>query len=53
MLGVKHLKLTDATVIIRAHKDAKTSDVQDLIQRCKDNKFTVFKLRAKEDVGNF
>ncbi len=42
----------EATVIIRAHKDAQTGKVQELIQKCQENKFEKFALRAKEDVGN-
>ena len=44
---------SDATVIIRAHKDAKTGDEQELIKVCQDNRFDRFALRAKEDVGNY
>lgn len=51
-LRVKKLPIGKATIVIRAHKDSQTKDVQDLIQECKDAGFTVFKLRAKEDVGN-
>lgn len=43
----------DATIIIRAHKDAETGRVQELIQKCQENNFEKFALRAKEDVGNF
>ncbi len=42
----------DATIIIRAHKDAQTGRVQELIQKCQENGFEKFALRAKEDVGN-
>ena len=44
--------VSDATVIIRAHRDAQTGRVQNLIQECQKNKFEKFALRAKEDVGN-
>lgn len=43
----------DATVIIRAHKEAQTGRVQDVIKECQENRFEKFALRAKEDVGNF
>ena len=43
---------SDATVIIRAHKDAQTGRVQELIKVCQENRFDQFALRAKEDVGN-
>ena len=43
---------SDATVIIRAHKEAQTGKVQDLIKICQENGFEKFALRAKEDVGN-
>jgi biopolymer transport protein ExbD len=40
-----------ATIIIRAHKDCKTGDVQDLIKVCQESQFERFTLRASEDVG--
>jgi biopolymer transport protein ExbD len=43
--------LSDATIIIRADRDARTGRVQELIKRCQDNGFERFALRAKEDVG--
>jgi biopolymer transport protein ExbD len=42
----------EATIIVRAHKDAQTGRVQELIQKCQENDFEKFALRAKEDVGN-
>ncbi len=53
LLKTQGKKPGDATVIIRAHKDAKTGAVQELIKVCQDNRFDRFALRAKEDVGNF
>lgn len=44
--------LSDATIVIRAHKDAETGKVQELIKKCQENNFEKFALRAKEDVGN-
>jgi biopolymer transport protein ExbD len=41
-----------ATIVIRAHKDAKTGLVQNLIKVCQQAEFEKFTLRAKEDVGN-
>jgi biopolymer transport protein ExbD len=43
---------SSATIVIRAHKDAKTGQVQELIKVCQEEKFEKFTLRAKEDVGN-
>ncbi len=44
--------LSDATIIIRAHQDAKTGRVQELIKVCQKQRFETFALRAQEDVGN-
>jgi biopolymer transport protein ExbD len=38
-----------ATIVIRAHKDAKTGLVQNLIKVCQEAKFEKFTLRAKEE----
>jgi hypothetical protein len=43
--------LSEATVVIRAHRLAKAGVVQKLIQICQDEQFEVFALRAEEDVG--
>ncbi len=40
---------TDATIIIRADKNAKTGKVQRVIQACQDAKFEKFALRAKQE----
>jgi biopolymer transport protein ExbD len=40
----------NATIIIRAHKDAKTGVVQNLIKVCQDAQFEKFTLRAQEDM---
>jgi biopolymer transport protein ExbD len=42
--------MAEATVIIRAHKDAATGVVQDLIERCQREGLEKFALRAKEDM---
>ncbi len=38
----------DANIIIRAHKDAKTGDVQKLIKTAQEVQFVKFSLRAKD-----
>lgn len=52
ILKLQNKKPSDATVIIRAHMDAKTGRVQQVIKICQENRFDRFALRAKEDVGN-
>ncbi len=46
-------KTSDTTVILRADADAKTGVVQEVIQKCQENGFESFALRAKqeEDTG--
>jgi biopolymer transport protein ExbD len=46
-------KDSEITVVIRAHKGARTGKVQNLIAKCQDSGLENFKLRAKEDVGNY
>jgi len=41
----------NATIIVRAHKDVKTGQVQKLIKVCQEVGFEKFTLRAKEEVG--
>jgi biopolymer transport protein ExbD len=41
----------DATIIIRAHKDAKTGLVQQVIKLCQEMGFEKFSLRAKSEIG--
>lgn len=53
VLTLQNRPLSDATVVIRAHKRAATGRVQEVIQECQKNSFERFALRAKEDVGNF
>jgi biopolymer transport protein ExbD len=43
--------LSNATIIIRAHKDCQTGHVQDLIKVCQEVGFEKFTLRASEEVG--
>jgi biopolymer transport protein ExbD len=43
---------TEATIVIRAHRDTPTGRVQDLIKRCQDSGFEKFALRAKEEVND-
>lgn len=40
--------VADANIIIRAHKDAKTGDVQKLIKTAQEVQFVKFSLRAKD-----
>jgi len=44
------LSPSEANVIIRAHKDAPTGQVQRLIKICQNAEFEKFALRAKEDL---
>lgn len=39
----------EATVIIRAHKDAQTGKVQQVIAKCQESKLEKFVLKAKEN----
>ncbi|OHB71271.1 MAG: hypothetical protein A2V70_09030 [Planctomycetes bacterium RBG_13_63_9] len=41
-------KLEDATIIIRADRDAKTGKVQEVIKICQETGFVKFALRAKQ-----
>jgi biopolymer transport protein ExbD len=41
----------DATIIIRAHRDAKTGLVQQIIKLCQEIGFEKFTLRAKSEIG--
>ncbi len=43
-------KVADATVILRADASAKTGVVQQVIQKCQDNGFERFALRAKQEL---
>jgi biopolymer transport protein ExbD len=52
VLRIRGKPLSDATIIIRGHKDARTGKVQELIKECQMSNFEKFALRAKEDVGN-
>jgi biopolymer transport protein ExbD len=48
LLSTKELSPSDATIIVRAHKDAQTGKVQEVIKACQEKKFDRFVLRAKE-----
>jgi biopolymer transport protein ExbD len=50
VLALEGKPQSEATIIIRAHKDAKTGDVQKLIEVCQQNNFEKFALRAQEKV---
>jgi biopolymer transport protein ExbD len=52
VLRIRGKPLSDATIVIRGHRDAQTGKVQELIRECQRNNFEKFALRAKEDVGN-
>jgi len=52
VLQMRGKALSDATIIIRGHREAQTGRVQELIRKCQENQFERFALRAKEDVGN-
>jgi biopolymer transport protein ExbD len=43
--------LSEATIVIRAHKNAPTGKVQELVRRCQEDGFEKFALRAKEDLS--
>jgi biopolymer transport protein ExbD len=51
VLQTKNQSAKDATIIIRAHKDAKTGLVQKIIKLCQEIGFEKFTLRAKSEIG--
>jgi len=51
-LQTKNQNPKDATIIIRAHKDAKTGLVQQIIKVCQEIGFEKFILRAKSELGH-
>jgi biopolymer transport protein ExbD len=51
VLQTKNQSEKNATIIIRAHKDAKTGQVQQIIKLCQEIGFEKFTLRAKSEVG--
>ena len=52
VLRIRGKPLSDATIIIRGHREAQTGKVQDLIRVCQETNFEKFALRAKENVGD-
>lgn len=50
VLALQGRPQSEATVIIRGDKDAKTGDVQKLIEICQKNNYEKFALRAQEKV---
>jgi biopolymer transport protein ExbD len=48
ILQTKNVPTSEATVIVRAHRDCPTGKVQEVIKTCQENKFDRFILRAKE-----
>ena len=51
VMQTKNQSEKDATIIIRAHKDAKTGLVQQIIKLCQEIGFEKFTLRAKSETG--
>jgi biopolymer transport protein ExbD len=51
LLQTKNQSEKNATIIIRAHKDAQTGLVQKIIKVCQEVGFEKFTLRAKSEVG--
>ena len=51
VLESQNKTIADATVIIRAHRQCKTGDVQDLIKICQEVGYEKFTLRAEEQRG--
>ena len=51
MLRTRGKNEKDATIIIRAHRDAQTGMVQNVIKVCQEVGFEKFTLRAKTDTG--
>jgi biopolymer transport protein ExbD len=51
VIETRNQNVKDATIIIRAHKDAKTGLVQQIIKVAQELGFEKFTLRAKSEVG--
>jgi biopolymer transport protein ExbD len=51
VLETQQKDVKNATIIIRAHKDAKTGQVQEVIKVCQEVGFEKFTLRAKSETG--
>jgi biopolymer transport protein ExbD len=51
VLELKNQSAREANIIIRAHKDAKTGLVQQIIKVCQEIGYEKFTLRAKTEVG--
>lgn len=49
VIKAQELAIADANVVIRAHKDCATGDVQEVIRVCQEAKLENFALRVKED----
>jgi len=49
LLNTRNKAPADATIIVRAHRDCKTGQVQEVIKTCQEKKFEKFVLRAKEE----
>ena len=48
LLSTREKSPSDATIIVRAHKECPTGKVQEVIKICQEKKFDRFVLRAKE-----
>jgi biopolymer transport protein ExbD len=51
MRTIQKVSPSQAVIIIRGHREARTGKVQELIAACQKGGFEKFALRAKEDVG--
>ena len=51
VMELKHQNFKDTNIIIRAHRDAKTGHVQQIIKVCQEIGFEKFTLRAKSEAG--
>jgi biopolymer transport protein ExbD len=52
-LRMQKRETSEATVIIRGDRDARTGKVQELIKICQESKYEKFALRAREDTKEF
>ena len=48
LLHSKGVEIGEAVIYVRAHKDSKTGQVQEVIKECQLKRFERFVLRAKE-----
>ncbi len=50
VINAQQREIGDANVIIRAHKNTRTGDVQEVIRVCQEQQLVNFHLRVKEDL---